>query len=327
MVRLLRILLIVITLYAIPCLPAGMRYTLYDLYAKDRIIAIVNNEVITQKDLNDFINFMRMQLSQEYKGEELESKIQSMKLDLMDRLVEDRLILQEAKRVLEEAKINKNARLINQLDVDQNRIKAKINEIKKRYPLDAEFQNALSQQGLTQADIELKIKEQLLMYNIIETNVKNKIIVNPAEVTDFYQKNIEKFKTAEQRQVSLITINDAKTANDIDNKLKETQDFSDIINKYSLKVEKISVQQNKELRKDIEDAIFKLNIGEISAPIKADDTFYIFRLDNIVAPKQENLPEVQDRIYAFIFDTKMQEELAKWLDGLKAQAYIKILPD
>ena len=69
-----------------------------ELYAQDKIIAIVNSDVITQKDLNDFLNFMRMQLMTEYKGKELENKIQSMKLDLIDKLVEDRLILQQAKK-------------------------------------------------------------------------------------------------------------------------------------------------------------------------------------------------------------------------------------
>jgi len=30
-------------------------------FAQDKIIAIVNKDIITQKDLNDFINFMRVQ--------------------------------------------------------------------------------------------------------------------------------------------------------------------------------------------------------------------------------------------------------------------------
>jgi len=320
MVKLLRILLVVITLCAI-------HYTLYDLFAQDKIIAIVNNGVITQKDLNDFINFMRMQLSQEYKGEELESKIQSMKLDLVDRLIEDHLILQEAKKVLEEARKNKNVAIINELDVDQDRIKAKINEIKRRYGSDAEFQNALNQQGLTQADIESKIKEQLLMYNIIELKIKNKIVVNPAEVTDFYQKNPDEFNTTEQREITLITIDDEKLANDVYDNLKKTGDLISAISKYSLELSKLSVQRNKEFKKDIEDAIFELNIGEVSSPIKVNNSFYIFRLDNIVMPKQENLPEVQDKIYNFLFDMKMQEELIKWLGELRAQAYIKVSPD
>lgn len=293
-------------------------------FAQDKIIAVVNNDVITQKDLNDFINFMHMQLSQEFSGEELKSRIQSMELDLMDKLIEDRLILQEAKRVLEEAKKNKNVAIVSLLDVDQNIVKARINEIKRRYGSDIEFQRALSQQGLTPADIELKIKEQMLMHNIIELRVKNNITVNPFEVTDFYQKNLEKFKTPQQREVTAITIGNESLAKEVFNELKKPEEIEGIVSKYSLKTDKLSVQQNREFKKDIEDAVFKLKPGEISSPIKVNDNFYIFRLDNIILPKQENLSEVQDKIYAFLFDIKMQEELVKWLDELRAKSYIKI---
>ena len=67
------------------CLPAGkMRYAIPMLYAQDKIIAVVNNDVITHKDLDDFADFLRMQLSREYKGSALEIKIESIKKDLLD---------------------------------------------------------------------------------------------------------------------------------------------------------------------------------------------------------------------------------------------------
>ncbi len=72
----------------------SLQFTAYNLFAQDKIAAIVNNDIITQKDLDDFLNFMRIQLSQDYSGKELENKIQAMKPDLLDRLIEDRLILQ-----------------------------------------------------------------------------------------------------------------------------------------------------------------------------------------------------------------------------------------
>jgi len=283
------------------------------LFAQDEIIAIVNEDAITQKDLNDFINFIRIQLSEEFKGEEMESKIQSMKLDLLDKLIEDRLILQEAKR--------------NKIKIDESRVKARIDEIRKRYPSDAEFQNALSLQGMTQADIELKIKEQLLMYTIIDINVRSKIVVKPTEVTDFYQKNIEKFNTPEQREIASITIDKEEIANDIFNSLKNGGDLNNIASKYSLAVNKISIHQDEELKKEIKDAIFKLNPGEVSQPIKIDNSFYIFRLDNIVMARQQKLSEVQEKIQSFLYDIKMQENLSKWLDELKKRSYIKIFQD
>ena len=294
-------------------------------FAQDKIVAVVNNDIITQKDLNDFINFMRMQLSQEFSPEELEGKIQSMRFDLIDKLIEDRLILQEAKRILQEAKKNKDRLVISQLDVDQGRIKARINEMKMRYGSEATFQAAIIQQGLTQADIESRIGEQLLMRNIIELKIRYKIVIKPAEATDFYQKNLEKFKTAEVREVTLITADSEKSADEIFSELKQAQDMDAVAGKYALKTERLNFRQNKELRKDVEEAIFKLGIGQISTPIKANDKFYIFRLDNIVMSRQEGLAEVQDRIYAFLMDAKMQQGLVDWLDELREKSYIKII--
>jgi len=282
-------------------------------FAQDKIVAIVNNDIITQKDLDGFINFMYVQLATEYKGKQLESKIQSMKSDLLDRLIEDRLILQAAKK--------------NNLNIDENKVKAKIDEIRRRYPQDYGFQDALAKQGLVQADIELRIREQLLMYSIIDAKIRSKIVVNPLEVTDFYNKNIEEFKLSEMRDLEVISIKDENLANEVSNNLKNGQELSDLLKRYSLPINKLSVSKKGELNKDIEDVVFKLKPGEISKLIKIEDTFYIFKLDRIVGSRQQSLSEVQDKIYAYLFDNKMQEELTKWLDELKKNAYIKILSD
>lgn len=289
-------------------------------FAQDKIVAIVNSDIITQKDLNDFINFMHLQLRENYKGEELETKIQSMKLDLLDRLIEDRLILQEAKKKIE---VKPNVWI--GMEPDENKVKARMDEIKKRYPTEVEFQRALSQQGLTQADIELKIKEQLLMYNIIEYKIRSKIVIKPSEVTEFYQENIQQFKTTQQREVTSISIKDENLANDIYNRLIKGDDLNKIINEQHLTTDKIMASQNEELRKDIEDAIFKLNINQISQPLKINAAFYIFRLDEIIPSHQQNLAEAQERIYTYLFEQKLQEGLSRWLDEIKKDSYIEIL--
>jgi len=282
-------------------------------FAQDKIVAVVNDEIITQKDLNDFVNFMRMQLSVELTGEQLEQKIQSMKADLLDKLIEDRLILQEAKK--------------NKVSVDENRVKAKIDEIKGRYGKEADFQAALVQQGLTQADLELRLREQLLMYSIIEAKIKSKIIIRPSEVTEFYEKNIEEFKTPEEREFESITTNDGDSAQKISDDLKKGGDFSETAKKYSLEAKSFNAKKGGELRAELEGAIFKLNLGGISEPLKIEDTFYIFKLIKIIPFRQGSLIEAQDKIQEFIFNKKMQEDLLLWLTELKKNAYIKISTD
>jgi len=279
---------------------------------QDKIVAIVNKDVITQKDFSDFLNFMRVQLSTEYKGKQLETKIQSMERDLLDRLVEDRLILQEASK--------------NNIRIDQGRVKARIEEIKKHYESDREFQDALARQGLVQADIESKIREQLLMFAIIDIKVRSKIIVSPSEVTDFYQENREKFKLPEEREFESVTIDNANLARQVYDSLRKGEDFQAVAERYALTVNKFNTQ-GEELRKDIEEKIFKLQMGGISTPIKIENSYYIFKLNRIILPRQQNLSQAQDNIYAFLFNKKMEEELARWLDELKKHAYIKIIQD
>ena len=282
-------------------------------FAQDKIVAVVNNEIITQKDLNDFVNFMRMQLSVELTGERLEQKIQSMKADLLNKLIEDRIILQEAKK--------------NKVLVDENRVKAKIDEIKGRYGREAEFQAALVQQGLTQADLELRLREQLLMYSIIEAKIKSKIVIRPSEITEFYEKNIEEFKAPEEREFESITTNDGDSAQKIYDDLKKGGDFLETAKKYSLEAKSFNAKKGGELKEELEGAIFLLNPGEISQPLKIEDTFYIFKLIKIIPFRQESLTEAQDKIQEFVFNKKMQEDLLLWLNELKKNAYIKISAD
>ena len=282
-------------------------------YAQDKIVAIVNNEIITQKDLNDFVQFMRMQLSSELKGKELETKIQSMKVDLLNKLIEDRLILQKAKK--------------SNIKVNETMAQAKIEEIRKRYPSEQVFQEALSRQGLVQADMESRIQEQLLTGGIVEQEVKNKININPSEVTQFYEKNAKEFNLPEEREFESVSIPEEKLAGNIYRELKNGADLNSLTNQYSLAINKLSASAPGELRKDIEGLIFQLKEGEISQPIRIEGSYYIFKLDKINPGRVQTLSEAKDRISVYLFNMKMQEALVKWLDELKKQAYIKILID
>ena len=286
-----------------------MRYAICKLYAEDKIVAIVNRDVVTQKDLNDFINFTRMQMASSYTEEKIENKIKTIKKDLLDKLIEDKIILQEAKK--------------NNIKLDEARVKARIEELRKRYGSDADFQAALAGQGLVQADIESRIREQLFMYDIINAKVRSKIVVNPNEVTEFYEKNIEEFKFPPQLQIDSLTTENADEARQIFLNLKSGKDPESLVNADSVSLDRMNVIKGQ-LRKDIEEIVFKLKVQEVSAPVKIGNKYYIFKLNRITPERQQNLTEIRDRLYTILFNQKMEEELTKWLDELKRHSYIKI---
>jgi len=281
---------------------------------EDKIIAIVNKDVITQKDFDGFVNFMRMQLSQTYQGEQMEKKIASLEPDLMERLVEDRLILQEAKK--------------SGIKINNDKVRARVEQIKKAYPSDNEFQAALKQQGLSQVDIETRIREQFLMYSIIEMKIKSKIIINPGEVTDFYQKNIDKLFTPQEWQFQAVTVDKEDLARKVFLALRNNDDPSAVSQRYGVVVNKLNAYADAgQLKKEVEDIVFKLKAGEVSHPAKINDKYYIFKLDNIIAPKQESLLEAQDKIYNILLERKMQQGLTDWIEQLKKQSYIKFFKE
>lgn len=278
-------------------------------FAEDKIVAIVNSDVITQKDLNDFINFTRMQMSSEHTPQEVENKIKSIKNDLLDKLIEDRIILQEAKK--------------DKIKIDESRVKARVEEVKKRYGSDSNFQVALAGQGLVQADVESRIREQLLMYGIIEAKVRSKIVINPKEVTEFYEKNMEEFRSPAEFQVESLTTEDSEQARQALVNLKNGTEPETLGNTQSMSWNKMNIVKGQ-LRKDIEDVVFKLKAGEVSSPLKIGNKYYIFKLNRIIPPLQQNLSQVRDQVYTFLFNQKMEEELTRWLDEIKKRSYIKI---
>ena len=280
------------------------------LFAQDQVVAVVNNEIITQKDLNDFLNFMRMQYSREFKGKELEEKVQGMKQELLQRLIEDRLILQQAKD--------------EKVVVEPSRVKARIADLKKRYTTDAEFEDDLGKQGLVQADLEKKIREQMLMFAVIQQKVRDKIMVRPDEITDFYDQNKQQFLTPEERQLTMIISQDEKQAKELSYYLRLGKKLEDLATRYTFTINTLSVWKGEELRKEIEEAVFKLDLGEVSEAVKVDQQYYVFKLENITGSHQLSLIQSQDKIQPYLFERKMQEALNRWLDEIKKQSYIKI---
>ncbi|MCK9603834.1 MAG: peptidyl-prolyl cis-trans isomerase [Candidatus Omnitrophica bacterium] len=295
-------------------------------FAQEKVVAIVNNDIITQKDLNDFLNFARVQLSAESKGKNLEDKAQEMKLNLLDRLIEDRLILQDAKRTLEDASKKKDMYTVSRLDIDPERIKMRIGEIRKKFNSEADYQRSLKLQGLVQADLETRMREQLLMYNIIDLKIKSKIMITPAEITDFYEKHKDEFVRPEEREFESLVIEDEDMAKKMYSDLKRGRSFNEMVQQYSMQANSLTATKG-ELMKEVEDIVFGLSPDEVSKPLKIENAFSIFRLVKIIPPSKQSLEEVQDTIQNYLFEKEMQETLTKWLNELKAQSYIKISPN
>lgn len=277
--------------------------------AQDRIVAVVNNEVITQKDMDAFTTFTRIQLSQKFSGQGLEDKLASMKKDLLQRLIEDRLILQEAKK--------------SEVKVDEGRVKAKMAEVKKRYESEKDFNDALVQQGLSAGDIESRIKDQMMMYSLIDVKIRSKIQVKPAEITAYFQENKQEMVTPERREVASLSAETEGAARELANQLRQGKSIDALAAERNIKVNSFTSRPG-ELKKEADEAIFGLKQGDVSVPVNVNGAYYVFTLTRILPLESRSLTDVQDQIHDVLFEKKMQEAVTAWLDDVRKTAYIKI---
>lgn len=275
-----------------------------------QIVAIVNDEAITQKDLGDFINFMKIQLSDQLTPQEVEQRLSQMRLDLLERLIEDRLILQAARR--------------QGIAVSEARISARIEQIKKRYPGPAEFEAALGLQGLSLLDIQSRIKEQILMFDIIDRKVRSKISVTPQEVTAYYFKQRQEFEAPELRKARFATTSAAEVIQRLSQPGTDYQNLDELAADLSLELTDLGWVAFGQLQEEIARVVFNLEIGEVSPPVYLNAAYYIFEVVALRPAESMELVKVQHEIRDVLFERKMQAALKEWLDELRSESYIEV---
>ena len=66
--------------------------------AENKILAVVNDEIVTQADLDMGLSSAIDELKKGYSGAELEAKISATRKECLNQIIDDKLILQEAKK-------------------------------------------------------------------------------------------------------------------------------------------------------------------------------------------------------------------------------------
>ncbi|BBG61336.1 MULTISPECIES: peptidylprolyl isomerase [Providencia] len=128
-----------------------------------------------------------------------------------------------------------------------------------------------------------------------------KATVNDEEITTYYQQNLKNFTKAEQKLYSMIQVASEKDAQALETELKNGADFAALAAEKS--TDKFSAG-NKGVIGWMEAAstpseIISANLtekGQVSAPIKVQDNYVLFRLDDITPEAIKPLDEVKDSI-------------------------------
>ncbi|MBI5150492.1 MAG: peptidyl-prolyl cis-trans isomerase [Candidatus Omnitrophica bacterium] len=287
--------------------------------ASDAVIAVVNDEVITFKDLQDYIHQTYVSLVAQGMSEgEIKDIMADFESSGLKKLIEDKLILSRANEV--------------GIEVRDKLVEQRMAEIQAKYSSEQVFLDALVKNGATVTDLRDKILEQLKIKFVVEHEVKSKVFVNPQEVTEFYDGHKDSFQKPRRMNLDSIYITfledkgaARQRADEAAGLIKGGKDFEEVAKQYS-DTPSIGIVEEGQMIPEVEKVVFGLSEGEVTGPVETEKGIYIFRLKGKIPAQVADLKEVKARIYEVLFRKKFQERFDQWLDKLKKKAYVEIKP-
>ena len=290
----------------------------------DRVVAQVNKEVITWSEL---YQMMEQETTDEMKTlDEAERRkiFKEHEDDFLERLIDVRLQVQEAKRLGIEAFPE---------DVEEA-----IENIKKKYSLtDETLKASLEQQGLTFDQYKKRLSEQILISKLVNQQVRSKIVVSDDEVDDFYNKHKDDIVLEESYKLRQIFFKMPenrdmkgdleKKASDIVARIKRGEDFSHLAQEYSEDPSaklggELGYIQKKFMAKEFIDALSNMNVGDVSMPFWTEQGLHIIKLEDKRSAKTAE--ELKGEIKNRLFEKKFMKSYESWLKDLRNGARIVI---
>lgn len=292
----------------------------------DRIIARVNNDIITQRQYNQERDKLREQLAQDFSGPEVEAQFREQSKNLLRDMIDQNLMVQKAK----DEDINVDTDVVKRLD-----------EVRKQNNLNTleDLEKEVEKTGTNWEDFKDGIKRTLLVREVIGKEVGSRLQVSREEVRKFYEEHKKEFESTGMVHLLQILISNEKYKPDEAKKRAETvlaelkagARFSDVAKKYSDGADPeqggdIGFVKMDVMAPSIAAAVGKLDVNENSDLIEVKNGYLILKLTERLSPGIPKFDEVEQRVNEAIYNQKMQPKLREYLIQLRKESYIFLAP-
>lgn len=290
----------------------------------EKIYAVVNGEIITYSELrNSEIGLIKI-LQQQSTGDELAGKIEEMRKNLLNQLIEQKIILSKAKE--------KNYDIEGDIEII-------INDIKKQNNIstDEELKAAIRSQGMDYNEWIKQLKDTRIQQRLIYEDIGSKIKIDNSEIMEYYKKNIKEFTKPMEFSLNCIYLEKSKYVvptvlsekmQTIDSELRN-DNFKEVAKKYS---ELPNPEENYflgrfkegELDIKIEEMAKKLKKDEYSSWIETDTGWYIIQLLDYKEPELIEYKIVRTNIENTLRAKEQGVRLKGYIEKLRMESHIKI---
>lgn len=280
----------------------------------DKIVVVINSEVITNSQLQKRINVVKKQNANAPLPDDA-----TLRQKVLDQMIDEKLMLMLAKR--------------NKLEVNNKQLDVALTSIAARNNLTLDqLQSAVEKQGIDYNNFRQQIHDQILIQQVEAHALGPILAVSNQEIKDFLRQHPSAAVNYHLQDILIpITSNDDATITaaqkNANNLLQQLQ--SSGANQANVLAAAKDVQTNDlgfRTLQDLPEIFMKtaqtMKAGDIKGPIRAPNGFHLLKL---VETKSSGTALTTDQVRQILIEQKLAKNLPDWLKKMRATAYVKIM--
>jgi len=305
------------------CVPVGAEVV-------DKIIAVVNDEIITLTEFNTAFEPYLKNIEDNYKGKDKEAIINQAKESFLKRLVDNLLIEQEAKKAGMGIVI-KDEEVMDVIRDMMAKKKSNIEDLKKN----------LAREGNSLESLKKDIRSQMMRMRLLRREIKSKVIVSDEEIGEYYNKNRQDYEGKEAVRLKQIFLAiPAKADKKTKAKIKEEagqlrkrvlagESFELLAVKYSqgpgaAQGGDIGFIEKGTIIAAVESVAFNLPMEQVSEVIESGIGFHIIKVVDKKGAGLKPIAAVREEIKTKIEDEKLEKKYEEWITSIRKKSFIEI---
>jgi parvulin-like peptidyl-prolyl isomerase len=289
------------------------------------LVARVNDEEILRADLERAIRGVEMQLNQRVPADKRDGVVRGV----LDRLINYRLLLQEARR--------------RGIEVPAAEIDAQVRALAEQFRTEEDLRNALIRRGVTIDMLRDDARRDLRVAKLVSQEAGKEVAVPVEDVRKFYDANLERFRQPEAARASHVFVRvpdgaDDKTRNAmrvraeaIMRLAQRGDDFAALARNYS--EDRTTGVTGGDLGwfdrgatpKEFDAVVFGLQPGQVGGLAATPDGFHIVKVTGRRPSRIQPFEEIQTDLAAYLLRELQDRLTVNLINQLREKAKIDIL--
>jgi parvulin-like peptidyl-prolyl isomerase len=295
----------------------------------DKVVGVVDGEVITLSDLDAAMpQYGKAHLPDSENPLDREIKLREVRKEVLGMLVEERLLQRVADRY--------------GIKVEDSEIEMLFTKMKQEGHLDdAEVARQLKENGFSVEGYRHFLATQVRRARIIDALIKPDIAMSEPKSREYYQAHYDSYQAPEARvsQIVILVPEKAqpkdwvvakKRMEKVQERLKKGENFEQVAIHYSDDKASAAVGGDLgffvkgEMIPVLEQAVFKMNVGEVSDVIRSTQGLYLLKVTGKRGGSTPPFDEIKNRVMEDYYRDEVTKRYTKWLSDLKARSNVEI---